>query len=470
MGTDRTMNNMTRRAFLASAALGATGLARRSFAQRTDARKHRPNIILCMSDDQGWGDTGYNGHPHLQTPHLDAMAGNGIRFDRWYTAAPVCSPTRGSVLTGRHPFRYGIFGANKGHMPDEELTLAEALKTNGYTTGHFGKWHLGTLTKTVKDGRRGGRDDQRKHYSPPWDNGFDACFSTEVQMPTWDPMVEQKFPAQYWTGPDEWATENLDGDDSRVIMDRAVPFIQRAAASDTPFLAVIWFHTPHEPVRAGKPYRERYADFSLDEQHYYGCVTAMDEQIGRLRAELRGLGIQDETMLWYSSDNGPTIRGSTAKGTAGPFRGHKGQLYEGGVRVPGILEWPEGVTGGRTTDMACSTLDYMPTILDVLDMDIPNRPTPIDGISLLPMLEGGMDGRAAPIAFETPTATALTERRFKLYRELNREEYELYDLLSDPSETKDLSRDMPERVKEMAATLEQWRASCRKSREGGDYQ
>ncbi len=150
-----------------------------------------PNIVLVMCDDLGWGDTGFNGNKIIKTPHLDSMAAAGLRFTRFYAAAPVCSPTRGSVLTGRHPYRYGIYFANTGHMKDEELTLAELLRKKGYRTGHFGKWHVGTLTKTVNEANRGGPRGV-KHYSPPQDNGFDVCFSTESKVPTWDPMWTPK--------------------------------------------------------------------------------------------------------------------------------------------------------------------------------------------------------------------------------------------------------------------------------------
>jgi arylsulfatase A-like enzyme len=230
----------------------------------------RPNIVLMMADDLGWGDTGYNGHPTLKTPHLDEMAKAGLRLERFYSGAPVCSPTRGSCLTGRHPFRYGVFSANVGHLPAEELALPELLGKLGYATGHFGKWHLGTLTKTVKESNRGGPRGI-EHYSPPWENGFDVCFSTEAKVPTWDPMVTRKgagnfwepienqadavaYGTHYWTGEGKQATENLRGDDSRIIMDRAIPFVREAAKSETPFFAVIWFHAPHLPVVAGPKY------------------------------------------------------------------------------------------------------------------------------------------------------------------------------------------------------------------------
>ncbi|MCA9321361.1 MAG: sulfatase-like hydrolase/transferase, partial [Planctomycetes bacterium] len=134
-----------------------------------------------MADDQGFGDVGFRGHPLLRTPCLDELAKVAIRFDRFYAAAPVCSPTRGSCLTGRHPFRYGIVHANQGHLPAEEVTLAEVLHEHGYRTGHFGKWHLGTMTRTTRDSNRGG-EEHAEHYSPPWEHGFDHCFSTEAKV------------------------------------------------------------------------------------------------------------------------------------------------------------------------------------------------------------------------------------------------------------------------------------------------
>jgi len=262
-----------------------------------------------MADDMGWGDPGFNGNSIIKTPHLDIMAKAGMRFTRFYSGAPVCSPTRGSCLTGRHPYRYGIFGANVGHMPKEEITLAEALKTQGYTTGHFGKWHLGTLLPDYSG--KGQKRNPRENYMTPGTSGFDEWFSTEYAVATWDPYDPAQFHgrkndydvrALYWHNGKN-ATEALKGDDSRIIMDRAIPFIRNAAESNKPFLAVIWFHAPHAPVVAGPQYRAMYSQYSEDEQHYYRCISALDEQIGRLRSELRDLGIADNTMLWFCSDN-----------------------------------------------------------------------------------------------------------------------------------------------------------------------
>ena len=445
-----------------------------------------PNVILCMSDDQGWGDTGYNGHPFLLTPNLDQMSKSGLRFDRFYSGAPVCSPTRGSALTGRHPYRYGIPTANAGHMRDQEVTLAELLKERGYTTGHFGKWHLGTLTNDLEDGRRGGR--RPEHYAPPWEHGFDESFSAEVQMPTWNPMRDQAFASKYWTGPGEHASENLDGDDSRVIMDRAIPFIRRAAESETPFFAVIWFHTPHSPVLAGPRHREMYAGFSEGEQHYYGCITALDEQVGRLRAELRQLGVAGNTMLWYCSDNGPegiSPHARNNRGSSGGLRGRKRSLFEGGIRVPGILEWPDRVSAGQSTAVPCSTSDYFPTVAAVLGLDVPAGGRPVDGASLVPLLDGTMDRRGKRIAFQCPDGGergmqsrlgspdhALIGDRYKFLSYLDEERAGsdmLFDLAVDPGERHNLVAELPELAASMRTELEAWDASCEQSAEGVDY-
>ena len=434
----------------------------------------RPNVILLMADDLGWGDTGYNGHAVLKTPNLDRMAGEGIRFDRFYSGAPVCSPTRGSCLTGRHPYRYGIFFANTGHVRKQEITLAEALKTQGYATGHFGKWHLGTLLPDYSG--KGPRRNPAKNYATPGMNGFDEWFSTEYAVATWDPYEEAnahgKFDVRnlYWHNGKN-VTEGPSGCDSRIIMDKALPLVRGAAEKKRPFLAVIWFHAPHAPVVAGPEYRKMYADRTENEQHYFGCITAMDEQIGRLRKELDALGVAENTMLWFCSDNGPegpAKKRGRHQGSAGPLRGRKRSLYEGGVRVPGLLVWPARIKGPRVVKTPCSTSDYFPTVLDCLGFTMKGQPEPIDGVSLMPLIDGRMTERPRPIGFESSRQVSLTDNRYKIYSGKGKE-FELYDLLEDPGEQKDLAAQKPEIVERMRATLDAWRASCKGSLEGKDY-
>ncbi len=430
-----------------------------------EKKKSRPNIILIMADDLGYGDPGFMGNKRIKTPALDAMAKNGLVFTRFYSAAPVCSPTRASCLTGRHPYRMGITFANVGHLPEREITLPRVLRLNGYTTGHFGKWHLGTLTKTEQDSNRGGPRGA-KHYAPPWERHFDTYFSTEAKVPTWNPMkkpgTNKYYGTAYWKGPGEKATENLDGDDSRVIMDRAIPFIQNAARKKTPFLAVIWFHTPHLPVVGGPKYLEMYKDFSGEkDKHYCACITAMDDQVGRLRAELRKLGIADNTMIWFCSDNGP--EGNTnAPGSTGGLRGRKRSLLEGGIRVPGILEWPAMVKPGQKTKVPACTSDYLPTILSVLNQPI-LKERPIDGINLLPIVQGKIKERPRPIAFKSGRQRALIDNRYSLYKSKRGKSWELYDLLKDPGQKKNIAADNQRLVEERVLIYHRWEESVNES-------
>ena len=478
-------HELPRRRFLQlSGCVGLSALAHCGESEGPDPGSSKPNVILCMADDLGWGDVGSNGHTAIKTPYLDEMSQKGIQFSRFYSGAPLCSPTRGSCLTGRHPYRYGIYSANRGHLPPEEITLAEILQSEGYATGHFGKWHLGTLTTQLEESNRGGPRGS-DHFSPPWKNGFDSCFSTEAKVPTWDPMVSPNVPIQgvdiekagqhygthYWTGPETMETTNLEGDDSRVIMDRAIDFIETSAAQSKPFFAVIWFHTPHTPVIAGPQYRALYPDMTEEEQHYYGCITAMDEQIGRLRRSLKQLGVSKNTMLWFCSDNGPEGDGiqGRSRGSTGPFRGRKRSLLEGGVRVPAFLEWPAMIPAGRVVDTPCVTSDYLPTVLEVLGQPVDTHPLPLDGQSLLPLIEGLVEERTNPIGFQSAQQLSLVDDRYKLYSKDEGNTFALYDLIADPGEARDLSSQHPEVVLEMRQKLENWLASCRESLEGADY-
>jgi len=456
------MKNLSRRSFFCYSGALTAALAATPGLCAANSDPDRPNIILCMSDDHGWGDVGYNGHPVLKTPNLDRMSKQGLRFDRFYAGAPVCSPTRASCLTGRHPYRQGIPWANEGHLRDAEINLAEVLKHEGYATGHFGKWHLGTLTKETVDARRGGRERWLNHYAPPWEHGFDECFSTESACPTyWREGYYDKYGVRYWTGPEELVPESeLRGDDSRIVMDHALEFIDSSVRNDKPFLAGVWFHAPHTPVLSDSPDTDGYDEH----ENYYGCISAMDEQMGRLRAELERLGAADNTMLWFCSDNGPI-----PPGRKGDLKGRKKSLHEGGVRVPGLLVWPEKIRKNRVVDMPCSTSDYFPTILEVLGIPLPDPDRPYDGISLLPLLEGRMSRRPQPIGFESQRQTALIDERYKIYSRNKGKRYEMYDLVEDPGENTDISEQHPELFQSMIKTLEQWRESCRQSWKGADY-
>ncbi len=454
----------------------------------------RPNIVLVMADDQGWGETGYNGHPYLQTPVLDEMATSGLLFDRFYAAAPNCSPTRTSILTGRHPNRSGVFAPNHSTRP-EEVSIAQILRSAGYRTGHFGKWHVGAVkAASPTNPARMGYEEYLAH-----DNFFEL-----------DPPLSRN-------GEDP---EIVHGESSKICVDAAVEFL-RAVRSEgpAPVFVTLWFGSPHSPYRAlprdaglyrhvpGKELGDRFAE-----------ITAMDRALGEFRSALRELGIAESTLLWYTSDNGITVEGIPEDQRAnlhnGGWRGRKGSLYEGGLRVPGIIEWPEVIREPRRTSVPAVSTDIFTTLLALLGLRHPVPDRPLDGIDLTPLIvEGSMARRPSPIGFwrydrkaedgnprwmdpsltrgTTPTTrnpaidfvnfkhpvaktsdfggtAAWMDGRYKLVR-TRTEAPELYDLLSDPKEKRDIAEERPDRVRDMRMQMEAWQRSVERSLAGQDY-
>jgi len=431
------------------------------------AFQERPNVVLLMCDDLGYGDTGFNGNQVIQTPHLDSMARKGVILSNFHAGAAVCSPTRATCLTGRHHYRYGIWSANRGHLPKHEVTLASTLKECGYTTGHFGKWHLGTLSKEFS--AKGPRRRPDLHYAPPWERDYDRSFVTESAVATWNPTSHERYVNNpYWDN-GKIAKENLEGCDSRIIMDRVLPFVTKASHEKIPFLAVIWFHAPHVPVVAGPKHLAMYAGLG-DAAHYYGCITAMDEQVGRLHAKLNELDETDNTLVLFCSDNGPegkNSQGLTA-GVTGGLRGRKRSVYEGGVRVPAFAYWPGTISPGRTINTPLSTLDYLPTVQALLGYQMKDN-RPIDGADILPILMGNVSHRP-PIPFRVAKTASLIDAQYKLViRDYSGETAELYDLNNDRKESHSIADQYPQRVNRMTKLLQMLETSVQKSHSGVDY-
>ena len=450
----------------------------------------RPNFILCMADDQGWGDTGYNGHPLLKTPVMDEMARTGLRFDRFYAAAAVCSPTRGSVMTGRHPNRFGCFAWGHTLRP-QEITIAEALKKAGYTTGHFGKWHIGSVRA---DGA-----------SSPGNSGFDEWFSS--------PNFYENNPLFSHNG----KVIETKGESSDVTAGLAMDWIGKVAKGKKPFLAVVWFGNPHSPHVAVDKFKKMYSDQPDGVAHFFGEITAMDAALGKMRSGLRKLGIADNTVLWYCSDNG-----SLPKGSSGGLRARKGSLYEGGIRVPAVLEWPARVKANRITDINANTSDIYPTLLELAGVALPKNQPRLDGISLAPLLRGEKQVRKQPMGFWTyhnrgygrharrmlealrqeqldgnqqpaapegqighfhpadnlPGHSAWIEGDYKLHRipvkkNATQFNYELYHLVNDPKESNNLLNEdkshLAKRFGRMKADLVTWQQSVINSLNSRDY-
>ncbi len=454
------------------------------------AAERKPNFVLVMADDQGWGDMGYNGYPGLKTPNFDALAREGLRFDNFHAAAPVCSPTRGSVMTGRTPNRFGCFSWGYSLRP-QETTVAEALKQAGYRTGHFGKWHLGSVQKN----------------SPvnPGTSGFD----TWVSAPNFfdlDPILS-----------DQGKAVPFMGDSSDITVDLALKFIGECAQKKQPFLAVVWFGSPHAPHKALPADAALYADLPKEKQHFCGEITAMDRAFGKLRTNLRELGLRDQTVLWYCSDNGALPK----VGSSGGRRGNKGQIYEGGLLVPALLEWPARVPQPRVVTLPCATYDIYPTLLDLAGVTVDKQP-PLDGISLVPVLDGRMKDRPKPMGFwsypapgvrtpskewmdelyadqqagrepadperlfsdagqikakvsldQFPGHAAWLDGSWKLHRIEDKKthavKWELYNLAADPKEANDLAGNEAQRVTAMRKQLDAWLESVAGSLNGADY-
>ena len=448
----------------------------------------KPNIILIMTDDLGWFDVGFNGNTEIKTPHLDQLAESGIIFDRFYAASAVCSPTRASVITGRNPLRMNIPTANSGHMKSEEITLPEILHQQGYATGHFGKWHLGTLTKSVLDANRGGKEKFIQDYSIPIEHGYDQSFCTESKVPTFDPMIApmtfnageslrygwraridssntKPYGTAYWNEKAEQVVNNLTGDNSRIIMDRVIPFIKSANNENKAFFSTIWLHTPHLPVVSDTIHRGLYSDLDLQKQLYYGSITAMDEQIGRLWLALEELDLQEETILFFCSDNGPE-RGTP--GSAGIFRERKRSLFEGGLRTPAFMVWQNNISEGKRISSPAVTSDYLPTILEILKITYPDD-RPIDGESLWSVIKGEKQLRANGIGFLFSSKISWVNNQYKYISNDNGQTYELYDLLADKSEKSNIIAEKPEIAKKMELELMTWMSSVDASKQGLDY-
>ncbi len=398
------------------------------------AAVERPNIILVMADDLGWGDVAYHGvDKTIQTPCLDEMSKAGIRFDRFYSQAAICSPTRASCLTGRHPARYRMLLGTP--LRTQEVTLAEVLHAVGYATGHFGKWHMGRVNE-----RRG-----------PHEHGFDEWFSTPNNTIKIDPDT------YFHNGK---AMGVIEGEDNQIIMDRALSFIRQQTEAKKPLLAVIWFHTPHDPIGTTQEFLDLYDEKLGFRRKRYGEISAMDRQIGRLRIELRTMKIADNTLLWFCSDNGWRTEG---------LRKGKTSLYEGGVKVAGILEWPARIRKPFQTDIPCCTIDFYPTILDLLGLKVENQPL-LDGVSLVELIDGKMIKRPRFLAFGATFSPhqCLVDGRFKLHI-LKDETVELYNISADLGESQNVADQHPEVVKQMHDHLKKWSASVEASVEKRDY-
>jgi arylsulfatase A-like enzyme len=414
-------------------------ISRRQFALAPAllARKRRPNVIVLISDDQGYGDLSLHGNPHLKTPHLDSIATEGVQFTQFHSS-PVCSPTRASLMTGRWNYRTGVVDTYIGRslMRPDEVTMPQALGAAGYATGIFGKWHLGD-----------------NYPLRAMDRGFQEALTHKgggLAQPSGPPGEGYFDPVLSFNGHDRQTR----GFCTDIFFDGAIEFIQRHAKR--PFFTYIAANAPHTPLQVDPKWVEPYTRMGLDDTtaRIYGMVANLDHNTGRLLGSLRKLGLEKDTILVFLTDNGPQQRRFNAG-----MRGLKGSVYQGGIRVPCFLRWPGRVPAGTRVDRIGAHVDLLPTILEACEAPLPAG-RQIDGRSLLPLATGTRTEWPDRKLFlqwhrgdapEPHRNAAVRTQQWKLV-----DGKELYDLNQDPGESKDLASTLPQVAAELRKAYDEW--------------
>lgn len=423
----------------------------------------RPNIVLVLADDLGYGDLACYGHPVVQTPNLDRFAKDGLRLTACYSAGANCSPSRTGLMTGRTPHRVGVHNQisflSPMHLRAQETTIAMLLRRAGYTTLHSGKWHLNGMFNLPGQ-------------PTPAEHGFDHSFGTQNNA-----LPNHENPYNFVR--DGIPVGPLEGYSSQLVVDEAIRRLRERDAAK-PFFLYVCFHEPHEPIRTAPQFAKLY-DYPDDPSRtaYHGNITQMDRAFGRLMQSLDDLGLRDDTLVWFTSDNGPARTKWHNAGSAGPLREFKGHVYEGGIRVPGLVRWPKQIEAGRESDAPICGTDFLPTVCAITGVAPPDDRT-LDGESVLPLLTGGEFHRAKPLYWQFNYAQsepklALRDGDWKIVARLTElpktrntlddssnhalkhaepTGFELYNLRADLGEKNDLAAAEPAKLQELRAALE----------------
>jgi arylsulfatase A len=440
-------------------------------------RPPKPNILLMMTDDQGFGDMSGHGNPVLKTPNLDRLAKESTEFMQ-FTVCPNCSPTRASLMTGRYNYRTGVTEVIRGNfmMFNDEVTIAELLRDAGYRTGIFGKWHLGD-----------------NYPMRPTDQGFEEALvhkaggigqgAGPAGNKYFDPILEHNdVPKTYKGYCDD------------IFTDAAMEFIEKK--SDKPFFTYLATNLPHFPLEVSDQLADPYRKLGEHEHNAttFGMITSIDNNVGRVLSKLKQLGIENDTVVIFMSDNGPRTR--RTKNDVYPdryvatLRGTKTSIYDNGIRVPFFIRWPGHFPAGKKTNTIAAHIDVLPTLLEVAGVSQPKH-IKIDGVSLLPLIQANPSNwpertlyfqyNAGPIPFQY-VHFAARGQRYKLIsphddphsydqppdaREKKRllDSLELYDIQEDPSEINNLARKHPEIIESMLAEYEDWFEEVTRDRE-----
>lgn len=422
----------------------------------------RPNIVLVVADDLGYGDLACFGAQEVKTPNLDRLAAEGLRFTDCYAGHANCSPSRTALMTGRTPTRVGVRNwipeESPVHVQRSEITIASLLQSSGYATCLVGKWHLN------------GEFNQPTQPQPN-DHGFDHWFATQ----------NNAYPNH--RNPDNFvrngaAVGRLEGYAANLVTDEALSWIAKQNTAK-PFFLYVAYHEPHEPIASDAAYTALYPHADPAYSAHHGNITQMDHAFGRLMKALDDRGLRENTLVFFTSDNGPAITPQHPYGSSGPLRDKKGSLWEGGIRVPGILRWPGKAKAGTTSDVPICGVDFLPTACAVAGIQPPSD-RKLDGANWLPLLAGSKVERQTPLywhfnrAFGEPKVamrigdwkilatldrfpergndlTATDERDFK---EAKLDQFMLYNLRSDVAEAHDLAASEPAKLAEMKTLFE----------------
>lgn len=447
--------------------LGALAVAATSLTPalaRPDAAQ-RPNIILIVTDDQGYRDVGFNGSTEIRTPNIDRIAREGVRFTRGYVTFPVCGPSRAGLLTGRYQSRFG-FDRNpngdpsdpRGGLPRTEEMMSEMLKRGGYATKIVGKWHMGTHP-TLR----------------PRVRGFDEFYgfiegghSYRPEETDMDDISQSKKPYDWYRTKliDNGAKVNFKKYLTEEFSDRAVEFVSRKAAADQPFFLYLAYNAPHTPLQATEKYLSRYPDIKNEKRRTYAAmISAVDDGIGQLLDTLEAKGIAKDTVIFFLSDNGgvaSTETGETPIADNAPLRGGKSQLFEGGVRVPFAVRWPGRIAGGRDFDRPVSSLDIFATLSAQLAI-APKPGHPLDGVNLLPYLDGAKKGDPEPVLYWRKFdqgQNAMVIGDLKYFN--NGKKAQTFNLKADVGETKPLDTIDPALIGKIEGLYRNWNAQMAK--------
>jgi arylsulfatase A-like enzyme len=399
----------------------------------------KPNIVVILADDLGYGELGFQGNREIPTPHIDSIAKNGIRFTQGYVSGPYCSPTRAGLLTGRYQTRFGHEfneGGNRAEfgLPVTETTIADRLKTAGYATCAVGKWHLG--------------------YQPrfrPTERGFGEFYGTLGNTPFFHPnLLDSR------VSPDPARVADAAFYTTDAFAERAVDWIERN--KERPFFLYLPFNAQHAPLQATEKYLARFPNITDEKRRTFAAMmSAMDDAVGRVLAKIRDAGQEENTLVFFFTDNGGPTQQTTSKND--PLRGVKATTLEGGVRVPFAVQWKGRLPAGKTFDKPVIQLDILPTALAAAGERI-DPALKLDGVNLLPHLTG--EDAAAPhetLYWRFGNQWAVRHGDWKLVASrIDGEKPRLFNLAADIGEARDLAADQPEKAKQLRAIWEKWNA------------